>query len=78
MATQPEWSPDGQWIVHRGLYAVGAGCNESGVWAAAVDGSQVKWLNPGECFTISQWTGPETFEAFTPPPAVVGDNYMGL
>ena len=78
MATQPEWSPDGQWIVHRGLYAFGAGCTESGVWAAAVDGSQVKWLNPGECFTITQWTGPETFETFTPPSGGgAPDNYVG-
>ena len=78
MATQPEWSLDGKWIVHRGLYAFGAGCTESGVWAAAVDGSQVKWLNPGECFTITQWTGPETFETFTPPSGGgAPDNYVG-
>lgn len=64
MATQPEWSPNGKWIVHRGMDHYGVGCNESGVWAAAVDGSEVKWLTPGECFTISLWTGPETFETY--------------
>lgn len=62
MATQPEWSPDGKWIVHRGITGWGGGCYESGVWAAAVDGSEVKWLNRGECFEITRWVGPETFE----------------
>lgn len=78
MATQPEWSPDSQWIVHRGINGYGASCTETGVWAAAVDGSQVKWLNPGECFKITQWIGPHTFETFQPPPGgAVGPNYMG-
>jgi hypothetical protein len=64
MATQPEWSPNGKWIVHRGMDGWGVGCYESGVWAAAVDGSEVKWLTSGQCYQISRWSGPETFETY--------------
>lgn len=78
MATQPEWSPDGKWIVHRGNNTFGARCYETGVWAAALDGSEVKWLNPGECFNITRWTGPETFETFTPQSGgAAADSYLG-
>jgi hypothetical protein len=79
MATRPIWSPDGKWIVYRGVTNVGgAGCDESGVWAAAPDGSQVKLLTPGECFIITRWTGPETFETFTPPSGgAAPDDYLG-
>lgn len=78
MATKPEWSPDSQWIVHRGIFGYGTGCTETGVWAAAVDGSQVKWLNPGECFQITRWIGPQTFETFQPPSGgASGDDYQG-
>ena len=62
MATGAEWSLDSLWIVHRGINGWGEGCFETGVWAAAVDGSQIKWLSKGHCFEITQWTGPETFE----------------
>jgi len=66
MATQPEWSPDSKWIIHRGLLFRGEGCEETGVWAAASDGSQVKWIYSGECFIITNWVGPDTFDMDIP------------
>jgi hypothetical protein len=66
MAIHPEWSQDSKWIIHRGDYGSAEGCTESGTWAAAVDGSEVKRLDPGKCFEITQWTGPETFEVIVP------------
>ena len=66
MAIHPEWSQDSRWIIHRGDYGNAEGCTETGTWAAAVDGSEVKRLNPGDCFEITQWTGPETFEVIVP------------
>jgi hypothetical protein len=78
MAIQKEWSPDSKWIVHRGIDAWGEGCFETGVWAAAVDGSEVKWLNEGECFKITKWIGPETFETYTPSQGgAVSSGYVG-
>jgi hypothetical protein len=78
MATQPEWSPDSKWIVHRGIESWGEGCFETGVWAAAVDGSEVKWLNKGECFKLTKWIGPEIFETYTPSQGgAVPSGYVG-
>ena len=66
MAIHPEWSQDSKWIIHRGDYGNAEGCTETGTWAAAVDGSEVKRLEIGSCFEITQWAGPETFEVIVP------------
>ncbi len=68
MVTHPEWSPNSKWIVYRSISGyLGEGCHETGIWAVALDGSQVKPLDTNVCIEITRWIGPETFETFTPP-----------
>jgi hypothetical protein len=40
------WSPDGEWIVHQSVFHFGTGAGMAGVavWAAALDGSEVRHL----------------------------------
>ncbi len=63
-AADPEWSPDSRWIVHREVNGWGAGCHDSGLWAAAADGSGVKWLFEGECVIILGWVDSDTFVSY--------------
>jgi hypothetical protein len=44
------WSPDGEWIVHQSVihFGTGAGIHGDAVWAAAVDGSEVRYLYPAK------------------------------
>ncbi len=64
-ASEPEWSPNSRWIVHRELDGWGMGCHEVGVWAAAVDGSEVKWLfKPDQCTQLLGWIGYDTFVSY--------------
>jgi len=70
-ASQPEWSPDSRWIVHREVNGWGAGCHDSGLWAAAADGSGVKWLfEPQECVNILGWVNSDTFVSYEQSPAI--------
>jgi hypothetical protein len=41
-----DWSPDGEWIVHQSVvhFGTGAGITGESVWAAALDGSEVRYL----------------------------------
>jgi WD40 repeat protein len=41
-----DWSPDGAWIVHQSVahFGTGAGISGDAVWAAALDGSEVRHL----------------------------------
>jgi hypothetical protein len=40
------WSPDGEWIVHQSVFHFGTGAGMAGVavWAAALDGSEIRYL----------------------------------
>ncbi len=60
------WSPDSRWIVHtEERTEFGAGFKLEAVWAAAVDGSQVKWLHSADTlYNILGWIGPATYMAY--------------
>jgi hypothetical protein len=55
-AYAPQWSPDGQWIVHTAAagFGTGAGISVTGMYAARADGSGVNSLYP-----ISEHSGGE-------------------
>lgn len=64
-AYQPEWSPDGQYIVQMGAdsFGTGAGYAMAGAWAARADNTQVIPLytpNSGDEIVLG-WIGPSTF-----------------
>jgi hypothetical protein len=63
-AVDPVWSPDENWIVHNELIFT-HGCQIEAVWAAKVDGSEIKRLyEPHSCPWIVGWIGPSTYYVF--------------
>ena len=63
---QPNWSPDGQWVVHTGAesFGTGAGYLMSGIWAAKADGTEVKSLYPVKDSAdevLDGWVSEDTF-----------------
>ena len=58
------WSPDGKWIVHQSVkhFGTGAGISGDAVWAAAVDGSEVRHLyNAPLEQTLATWMDTQRF-----------------
>jgi dipeptidyl aminopeptidase/acylaminoacyl peptidase len=68
------WSPDGEWIVHNEVrnFGTGAGANVKAVWAAAADGSEVRYLYDAQRRrqVIVSWINSKDFFAYEEVPGL--------
>jgi len=55
------WSPDGKWIVHSSVYAVGEGMTFD-IYAATVDGASVRYISTNSLYTgVEKWVNSHTY-----------------
>jgi hypothetical protein len=62
-----DWSPDGEWVVHQSIMSFGTGAGMAGeaVWAAALDGSEVRHLYDAPRQQIlADWVDPFRFVVY--------------
>ncbi|MDH5605336.1 MAG: hypothetical protein OEY93_00455 [Anaerolineae bacterium] len=63
-AMDMKWTLDSQWIIHSAYGYIGSGCPHESVWAASVDGNEVRLLfEPISGIRINEdfWIGPSKF-----------------
>jgi hypothetical protein len=61
-AAEPQWSPDGKWIVHHELDNVPGMCDFIALWAASVESHESEEIYKGGCSpTILEWLSPTSF-----------------